>query len=216
MPVEKANNTTGLNQGASWVGGSVPGPGNLALWDSTVTAANAVALGTNAGWAGITVTNPGGAVSLTAGNTLTLGMSGIDLSGASVNLTVSSGLTLGPGNQIWNVAAGRVLALNTGTFSRGTGATLNVAGTGTVASAMTGLTDDASNSGGILGPWATVGSGTATAYVSSDYVMDPFLTNMTVMWATSGVCGNARNNWIVSNVANITIDGGAANRGPMF
>ena len=54
-------------------------------------------------------------------------------------------------------------------------------------------------------------TGTATAYVSSDYVMDPFLTNMTVMWATSGVCGNARNNWIVSNVANITIDGGAGN-----
>ena len=54
-------------------------------------------------------------------------------------------------------------------------------------------------------------TGTATAYVSSDYVMDPFLTNMTVMWATSGVCGKARNNWIVSNVANITIDGGAGN-----
>lgn len=54
-------------------------------------------------------------------------------------------------------------------------------------------------------------TGTATAYVSSNYVMDPFLTNMTVMWATSGVMGNARANWIVSNVANITIDGGGGN-----
>ncbi len=54
-------------------------------------------------------------------------------------------------------------------------------------------------------------TGTATAYVSSNYTMDPFLTNMTVLWATSGVTGNARANWIVSNVANITIDGGAGN-----
>lgn len=54
-------------------------------------------------------------------------------------------------------------------------------------------------------------TGMATAFVSSNYVMDPFLTNMTVMWATSGVMGNAKANWIVSQVANITIDGGGGN-----
>ena len=211
VPVEKANNTTGLNQGASWVGGSVPGPGNLALWDSKVTAANAVALGTNAGWAGITVTNPGGAVSLTAGNTLTLGMSGIDLSGASVNLTVSSGLTLGPGNQIWNVAAGRVLALNTGTFSRGTGATLNVAGTGTVSSAMTGLTDDASNSGGILGPWATVGSGTATAYATLTGGTVASYTGATaVAYNTIPTAATAATNYVITAAGSVAY--GAATR----
>ena len=39
-PVTKANNTTSLNTGSSWVGGVTPGLYNQAVWDSTVTAAN--------------------------------------------------------------------------------------------------------------------------------------------------------------------------------
>ena len=36
-----------------WIGGSLPGPSNVAVWDNTVTAANSVALGADQSWAGI-------------------------------------------------------------------------------------------------------------------------------------------------------------------
>ena len=93
--ITKTNNTDNLNLTTSWVGGVVPGPLDVAKWDSTVTGANSVALGANSSWAGILIANPGGAVAITPGNTLALGTNGIDMSRATQNLTISSGLTLG-------------------------------------------------------------------------------------------------------------------------
>ena len=165
----KANNATSLNQGTSWVGTNAPGASNVAVWDNTVTAANSVALGANSSWAGIVVTNVGGAVNITSGNTLMLGAAGIDMSGASANLTISSSIVF-IGDQIWNVTNSRTLALNTGIFTRGSGATLNLQGTGTVASSMAGLngTEANSPSPGIIGPWATIGTGTSTRYSTTN------------------------------------------------
>ena len=54
-------------------------------------------------------------------------------------------------------------------------------------------------------------TGIATVYVASNYIMGLELTNMVVFWATSGVYGNSSANYIVSNVANIAIDGGGGN-----
>src|SRR5215831_7047339 len=116
----KTNNTDNLNLTTSWVGGVVPGPLDIARWDSTVTSANSVALGADTTWTGILITNPGGPVTITAGNTLTLGTNGIDMSGASQNLTLSSGLTLGPGSQRWIVTNGTALTVN-GIFTRSPG-----------------------------------------------------------------------------------------------
>ncbi len=116
--VFKANNTSALNLGASWTGGSAPGSGDVAVWDGTVSAANSAALGTSQSWQGIRIANPVGAITVThaAGNVLTLGSSGMDLSAATQNLTV-----LGTANtacdlavaapQTWTVASGRTLAL---------------------------------------------------------------------------------------------------------
>src|SRR5207249_697884 len=111
--------------------GVVPGALDVAKWDSTVTSPNSVALGADMSWGGIIVINPAGAVTITAGNTLTIGNNGIDLSGASQNLTISSGLTLGPGAQTWGVNNGITLTIN-GTFTRSAGATL-VKGSSSVA-----------------------------------------------------------------------------------
>jgi autotransporter-associated beta strand protein len=170
--ISKANNTTNLNLGASWVGGAVPDSNAIALWDSTVTSANSVVLGANLSWNGVKILNPGGPVSIGAVNTLTLGASGIDLSAANQNLIISSGVTISVGNQAWNVAGGQSLTLNGGTFSRTTGSTLNVQGAGTVAASMAGLTVDGSRPSGVLGGWmfvnntnfATITAGTVVPY----------------------------------------------------
>src|SRR5205823_7248485 len=86
----KVNNTDNLNLTTSWTGAVVPGSGDIALWDSTVTGANTVSLGANLNFGEIQITNPGGRDTIIAGNTLTLiGISGlgIDMSSATQNLT---------------------------------------------------------------------------------------------------------------------------------
>jgi len=163
----KANNTDNLNLTSSWSGG-VPNISNMAVWDSTVTGANTVALGADAVWQGIRIANPGGAVTITAGNTLTLsaGQAGtsIDMSAATQDFTIQSGLTIRAAvGQLWNIASGRTLTLNTGLFTRGAGATLNVQGSGTVNT--TTITNGAT---GIIGPWATFGTGTSARYAMLD------------------------------------------------
>ncbi|RYD69879.1 MAG: hypothetical protein EOP84_27640, partial [Verrucomicrobiaceae bacterium] len=162
--LNKANNTDNLNTGTSWIGGVMPGAADTALWDSTVTGTNAVSLGADLNWKGIIITNPGGAVTINGSNTLTLGSSGIDMSSATQDLAIGLGLTIGRGSQVWNLASGRTLTLNTGTFTRTAGATLNIQGLGTVTSSMTGLANDASEGGGILGPWLTLGTEASTTY----------------------------------------------------
>jgi hypothetical protein len=59
----KANNNSGLESGASWVGGVAPTAGDNAIWDATVsTSANATnTLGSAAAWNGIVISNPLGA-----------------------------------------------------------------------------------------------------------------------------------------------------------
>jgi autotransporter-associated beta strand protein len=166
--VSKANNITNLNLGASWVGGVVPDSNAIALWDSTVTSANSTVLNASLSWNGVKILNPGGPVSFGLINTLTLGASGIDLSAANQNLTISSGLTISVGNQAWNVAGGQSLTLS-GVFSRNTGSTLNVQGAGTV---VASLPVDGSRPSGVVGGWmfvnntnfATVSAGNVVPY----------------------------------------------------
>jgi fibronectin-binding autotransporter adhesin len=128
--ISKANNTTNLDQGASWVGGLAPTNLDTALWDATVVGANSTVLGTDQSWAGLRITNPGGLVTIGAGNTLTLGAGGIDMSGATQSLTLNNGVDLGAA-QSWNVGAGRTLTVG-GVISEvlAAGATLTKSGAG--------------------------------------------------------------------------------------
>jgi len=107
----KADNTTALNDAGGWVGGVVPGSGNVAVWDSTVTSANTVALGADLDWQGIRVIDPAGNVTISSGNTLSLGSGGIDLLNATANLTVEAAIAL-TATQSWQVAAGRTITLS--------------------------------------------------------------------------------------------------------
>ena len=108
----KANNANNLNIGSSWVGSVLPNASSTAVWNSTVTAVNTTVLGADLTWAGITITNPTGAVTINAGNTLTIGanVTDINMSGSSVNLTLNCAIMLDDAN-IWNVGTSRVLTL---------------------------------------------------------------------------------------------------------
>ncbi|MCX7415011.1 MAG: autotransporter-associated beta strand repeat-containing protein [Planctomycetia bacterium] len=113
------------------------------------------------------VTFKNGSATLSNG-TLGLGNSG----GITVASTAVTGATIGSnlttsGGQSFNVAASMALALNTGTFTRNAGSTLNVLSTGTVTTTMTGLSTG-SLVNGIIGPWASFGSGTSTKYATID------------------------------------------------
>lgn len=164
----KLNNTVDLNLSGSWTGG-VPDRNNPAVWNNTVTGANSSLLGGSVMWQGIRLVDPGGAITIGPGGTLTLGAGptgiSLDLSAATQNLTIQSGLTLKSTiGQLWNIAAGRTLTLETGLFTRGEGATLNIQGGGTVIT-TTLLNDPLS---GLIGTWATLGTGVTTRYAMVD------------------------------------------------
>lgn len=127
--IQKANNATALNATGSWVGGVVPGASDIALFDSTLTASRTPSLGGNVSFAGIKVTNVGTAQSIfsTTGATMTLGSSGIDMSAAGANLSISAIMDL-TASQTWSVASGRSLAVSGASTGAGT-ITLSGAGT---------------------------------------------------------------------------------------
>ena len=113
--IVKANNTTNLVMGGSWVGGVVPSGADAAQWDSTVTGANAVLLGANLNLGQIIALNPGGAVTINDdGNTLGLNGpsgTGIDLSNATQDVTLKCPVALGS-SQTWDIGASRTLTVN--------------------------------------------------------------------------------------------------------
>lgn len=112
--VVKDNNATALNVGASWVGGTVPGASDVAVWNATVTGANTVEIGGTLTWDGLRVANPGGAVTVNGTARLTLdggAATDLDLSAATQDLTVNTPVTLS-GAQVLDVGTGRTAALN--------------------------------------------------------------------------------------------------------
>lgn len=137
----KANNNTALQSGASWVSGNVPGSGDMAIWDSTVTTpANCTnTLGAAETWAGITINNPSAPVTINGSTTLTLN-AGINMGNAMVDFNPDiSTITLGS-NQTWTVTAGRTLTTGSPTTGgRVQNNTVTLAGGGTW---TTGGTDD--------------------------------------------------------------------------
>jgi fibronectin-binding autotransporter adhesin len=100
-----------LNLGTSWVGGTPAGSGDVALWNNVVQANPTKSLGADTSWAGIQILDPGQPITINAGNTLTLGASGIDMSRATNGLTLACPIVLGAG-QIWNVTNGLTLTVS--------------------------------------------------------------------------------------------------------
>lgn len=218
--VIKANNATALNDPLSWTTSPAPGIGDVAVWNSTVTAANTVNLGSDLSLGGIRVANPGGAVTVrhAAGQTLTLGSSGIDLSSATANLTLLSAATANTAvnlavsaNQTWSLASGRTLTLFSTSNSanqRLTGSgNLRVTGPGTVTMLVGDLGSTSFDSGNgndtYSGNWTIDGG----AKVQS-------LRNGTHAWGRgaitldNGTIAQRDGNWSWSNAISLSAGGG--------
>jgi fibronectin-binding autotransporter adhesin len=131
----KDNNTTALSTATSWVGDTLPGIHQQALWDSTVTAANTTTLASDQQWAGLRIVNPGGAVTINGSAVLSLDDAGVDMSTATQNLDVNCRVQL-TSPQNWNVASGRTATFD-GVVSGYPGLALNGAGTVRLSAANT-------------------------------------------------------------------------------
>ncbi len=111
------------NVAGNWSGG-IPTTADVAVFNSS-SANLTTTLGANQSVLGVRISDPSGAVSI-GGNTLTLGASGLDLSSATQNLTISSAVTLiGARAQTWSVPASGTLTVS-GTLTATAGAALNV------------------------------------------------------------------------------------------
>ncbi|WP_038168961.1 autotransporter-associated beta strand repeat-containing protein [Verrucomicrobium sp. BvORR106] len=157
--INKANNTTGLNNTGSWTGGVVPTAADIAQWTNAVAAGNAtVNTGGNVTFGQIKIVDPGATVNIGGGNTITLaGISGvgIDLTTATQDLILGPALTLS-GSQSWELASGRTLTI-AGAVANGAN-TLAINGAGNLITSNN-LTISAVSS---LSGTVTVRSGTLT------------------------------------------------------
>jgi autotransporter-associated beta strand protein len=141
----------------NWSGGAAPGDGDVAVFDLNSTAQLATTLGSDFSILGLRLVDPTGAVSIATGNGLTVGASGIDMSAATQNLTISAPVTLGAA-QIWEVAGGRTLVVSGG-ISGGGGFTKAGAGGLTLANVANTHTGGTTLSAGTV----TLGSGTSAS-----------------------------------------------------
>ncbi len=112
----KANNNDDLNLASSWVGGAVPGAGDIAQWPLVPTGNMASDIGAPWSVAGIVVTNGADStgynnynVSINGSDTLTLGKWGIDYNGKK-NLTVNTPISVAA-DQTWSCQGGGSLTI---------------------------------------------------------------------------------------------------------
>ncbi len=104
--ITKANNTTTLNTGSSWVGNLTPGIHQQALWNSTVLGANTTTLAAYQQWAGLKIVDPGGPVTINGTSMLGIDDAGVDMSTAMKDLTVNCPVQMTTAST-WNFATDR-------------------------------------------------------------------------------------------------------------
>lgn len=160
--ITKADNTTSLGTGSSWTGGIAPGTGNIADWSGTYNTTGSLSAtlpGSAVTWDGISIgslsgtasglVSIGGTGTAVTGSSLTIGESGINMSGANQNVVINASTTNFNSSQTWNISTGRNLRFGT----TGTGsANANVDGTNAAAVITVsggGVVD--ANQGGVTG-----------------------------------------------------------------
>jgi autotransporter-associated beta strand protein len=220
--IQKADNLDNLNLGSSWTGGATPTSADVAVWNNTITGPNLTLLGADTNWAGIRIANPVDAVTIGAGNTLTLGASGIDLSAATTNLTLGNAVNLGAA-QTWSAGAGRTLMAagvvsGVGLLTKEGDGTLVLGGANTFTTGVVnnGGTVQANNgtSFGTTASGLTNNNGTTLRVNTTTSISNPVDWNGTVTVDLNNVGGNQalRGNWSGSGVVNIINQDAVARR----
>lgn len=176
--ITKDNNTVDLSAPLSWVGGTIPTATDLARWDATVTAANAVSLGADSSWLGIQILNAGGPVTIQVTNSLSLGSAGINLAAATVDLTLAP-TNAGPSlnlvaDQTWDITAGRTLTVSPA-FAVQSNTSLTIAGSGNLVGA---------------GPWQIGAAGAPGTIHHRGGSWSSAQTNSVLLLGNSAVVGN--------------------------
>jgi autotransporter-associated beta strand protein len=127
----KANNTTALDQPASWSNNILPAPPDTARWDGTYTSGTA-GIGAGLSVTGIQIAAPSTSITISAGTgSLTLGTGGLDLSAATQNFTSFAPVVLAV-SQAWTVASNRIAQINAPVSDAGSARCLTVNGPGSV------------------------------------------------------------------------------------
>ena len=130
----------------NWNPAAVPGAGAPVLFDGSSTSNLATVLNQDFDLLGITVTAPAGPVSIAGPNVLSISGSGIDLSGASQDLSISAPVSVGAA-QTWTVATGRTLGIS-GAVSGASN--LTIAGTGKVSCGATDILPSGAGKGNLV------------------------------------------------------------------
>jgi len=134
-PRTKADNTDPLNALTSWLGGVVPTAADTAVFNNSLagTSGYSFSLGADTSWLGIQYLDPASGITISAGNTLSLGAGGIDMSAAATGSTLSilSGLAL-TSNQTFHTgdSSNKLIIGPAGTTVTLGSNTLNMAGLG--------------------------------------------------------------------------------------
>ncbi len=163
-PIEKAATGTELTNGASWTGGTAPNTNYVALWDDGSLCSPLTLSGATA-WNGIQVSDASSNVLVTGTSPLTLGLGGIDMSGATVNLSLGLPVAFA-GSQTWNVNVAKTLTVS-GNISGG-GFGIALTGEGTVT-----LSGTNNFSGGLNILNGMVSSGTVVNYNTQPFGTGP-------------------------------------------
>ena len=145
--VVRADTADTLNIGTAWVLGTPPTSADVAVFNSNILANFASSLGVDTNYAGLRIANPAGDITI-SGSTLTLGSSGVNMSAATTNLTLSTGVSLAA-VQTWNVASGLFLT-NSGVISGTSPLIRSGAGTHTLSLAGNTYSGGTTNDGSLV------------------------------------------------------------------
>ncbi len=202
----KADVTDNLNLGTSWVLGTAPGTSDVATWDSTIQVNTTSTMGADLNWGGIKVLDPAALITINAGNTLTVGASGIDMSLATNGLTLACPVVLGA-NQTWNVTNGTTLTVS-GQLGVSTATILTKTGNGTLnfSSTVNGTyTGNVSVNGGMLIPGGANGNNNSA--VGTGVITNNGATLRTANKIVGNVLQFNGTSIVDANLGSFTLDG---------
>jgi autotransporter-associated beta strand protein len=171
--IVKADNSTAMTTGSSWVGGTAPGTSDTAVFDSTLTS-SVTSFGTGGilSVLGVRVTTGSSLVNIdnsTVANYFGAFGGGIDMSAASRDLRVTSFQQ--QADHTWNVATGRTLTIGSssatpgfGRFAQANGSVPSLVGGGTISISRATAAISLGDASGFTGSLAT--NGTTLALVA--------------------------------------------------